>query len=190
MIFEANGAMTYLSFRPLFDVWYEILLPYTARRDGLKHVLFDFERSISKFDLRSGQVKARSRSGHDPSKLICISSEASCETSRLAPSAPLYLHSVASYWQKKNWKMIKLWARGASSKFLKNKLCCLRLPSYGQPQKAHPGILAPWEKYGRILLWSWNSRSRSRRKGFPDSTSLVYVTIPNKANYFHFAWLY
>ena len=42
----------------------------------------------------------------------------------------------------------------------------------------------------RILHWSWSSRSRSRRKGFPDSTSLVYVTIPNKANYFHFAWLY
>ena len=39
--------------------------------------IFYFERSISKFDLRSGQVKVRSRSSHDPSRSICISSEAS-----------------------------------------------------------------------------------------------------------------
>ena len=102
MIFEANGAMTYPSFRPLFHVWYEILLPYTARRDGLKHVLFDFERSISKSDLRSGQLKVRSRSGRDLSKSICISSEAfwwdkSFGTIR-ASLSPLYRELLAKKW--------------------------------------------------------------------------------------------
>ena len=41
-----------------------------------KHVLFDIERSIWKFDLRSGQVKVRSRSDHDPSRSLCTFSEA------------------------------------------------------------------------------------------------------------------
>ena len=35
-----------------------------------------------------------------------------------------------------------------------------------------------------------NSRSRIRRNGFPDSASLVYVTILSKANYFHLAYWY
>ena len=38
--------------------------------------IFDIERLIPKFDLRSGQVKVRSRSGQDRSRPICISPEA------------------------------------------------------------------------------------------------------------------
>ena len=36
---------------------------------------FKLERSIGKFDLRSGQVKVRSKSDHDTSRSICTSSE-------------------------------------------------------------------------------------------------------------------
>ena len=45
-------------------------------RAGSEHVLFDLERLISKSDLRSGQVKVRSRSDHDPRRSICTSFEA------------------------------------------------------------------------------------------------------------------
>ena len=39
-----------------------------AYRAGSKHLLFDFESLISKFDLRSGQVKVRPMSGHCQSR--------------------------------------------------------------------------------------------------------------------------
>ena len=48
----------------------------SSRRTESNHVLFDLDRSISKFDLGSGQVKIRPRSDHDLSRSICTSSEA------------------------------------------------------------------------------------------------------------------
>ena len=68
------------------------------RRAGSKPAVFDLERSISKSDHRSGQV--RSRSGHDQSRSSVYISKRPDEPSRLAQFARLYLHSVASYWRK------------------------------------------------------------------------------------------
>ena len=51
-----------------------IVFASTSR--GSNYTLFDLERAISKIDLRSCQVKVRSRSDHDPSRSICTSSEA------------------------------------------------------------------------------------------------------------------
>ena len=83
------------------------------RRTDSENVLFDLERSISKSDLRSGQV--RLRSDHNPSRSICISwsdhnpSRSICisclpkrpdEPIRLVSFARLYLNPIASYWRK------------------------------------------------------------------------------------------
>ena len=46
---------------------------YLSRSDGSKNVFDDIGRSMSKYDHRSGQ--ARSRSGHDPGREICVSPE-------------------------------------------------------------------------------------------------------------------
>ena len=56
------------------DTKMKMTLSFLPLRASTEPVLFDLERSISKFDLRSGQD--RSRSGHHPSRSICISSEA------------------------------------------------------------------------------------------------------------------
>ena len=48
----------------------------SPRRTGSEHVLSDLERSISKFDIWSGQVKVRSRSDHDPNRSVCTYSKA------------------------------------------------------------------------------------------------------------------
>ena len=52
-----------------FDSGVDFIWPYFT-------FIFYVERPISKFDLRSGQVKVRSTSGHDRSRSIRISSEA------------------------------------------------------------------------------------------------------------------
>ena len=102
----------------------------SARREGSKHVLFDFEGSISKVDLRSGQVKVKSRSDHDPSKSIFISSEASWwDKSYDTIRASLFPFFRELLEKKRFGRWGKLWARGTSSKFRKNKFCFLRLPS-------------------------------------------------------------
>ena len=48
----------------------------SPRQAGSKHVLFKVERSIWKFDPRSGQVMVRSTSDHDLSRSVCTSFEA------------------------------------------------------------------------------------------------------------------
>ena len=66
----------FLFFFAMGDTIKEIMPSYWPRRAGSKNVLFDLEKSISEFDLRSGQVKVRSRSGHERSMSMCLSSEA------------------------------------------------------------------------------------------------------------------
>ena len=70
-----------------------------SRRAGSKPVFFDFERSIPKFDVRSGQGQVMTQVGQYAYILKRFD-----ETSRLALSARLYLHSVAIYWQKLIWR--------------------------------------------------------------------------------------
>ena len=62
------------------------------RRATSKHVLFDLERSISKFGLRSGQGQVMTDAGKYPYLPKRLD-----EPSRLALFARLYLHPVASY---------------------------------------------------------------------------------------------
>ena len=67
----------------------------SARRDGSENASFDSERSISNYDLRSGQGQVMTQVGQHaylPNRID--------EPSRLAPFARLYLHSVTSYWLK------------------------------------------------------------------------------------------
>ena len=69
----SGGWFFIYNFFDMGDTKIKMALSYSPHQAGSKHVLvlFDHERSILKFDLRSGQVKVRSRSNHDSSRSIC-----------------------------------------------------------------------------------------------------------------------
>ena len=71
--FHEDG-FSLITFFDMRGIKIEITSSCLPRRAGSSHVLFDLDSSISKSDFRSGQV--RSGQGHDPSRSICISSEA------------------------------------------------------------------------------------------------------------------
>ena len=118
-----------------------------SRWAGSQHVLFDFERSISKSDLRSGQVRSRSgqvkvrsgeirsRSGHDPSRSICISSEVSWRDKSFgaicASLSPFCRELLA---KKRLEDEINFEPGGPAPNFLKNKLSsCGKSPTKNTP---------------------------------------------------------
>ena len=74
---------------------------YLPRRAGSKHVLLGHERSISKYDLRTGHGQVKTQVGqyaYLPKRLD--------EPSRLAPFARLYLYPDATYWRKTDCDLI------------------------------------------------------------------------------------
>ena len=66
-------------------------------RTGSKHVLLDLERSISKSDLRSGQVKSGQDQIMTQADKYAHTQKRLDKPSRVAPFAHLYLHPVATY---------------------------------------------------------------------------------------------
>ena len=72
--FHGDG-FSLITFVDVRDMKIKMRPPCLECRAGSKYVLFDLGRPMSKFDLRSGQVKVRSRPGHNR-RSVCIYSEA------------------------------------------------------------------------------------------------------------------
>ena len=68
----------------------------SPHRTDSEHVLFDTERSIWEFDLRSGQVKVRSWP-----KYVIMHITRSGSTSHVVWHHLRYLHVIATHWQKR-----------------------------------------------------------------------------------------
>ena len=69
IVFFHGDCCLLITFFDMGDTKMKMTTPCLPRQVGSKHVLFNVERFIWKFDLRS-------RSDHDPSRTICTSSEA------------------------------------------------------------------------------------------------------------------
>ena len=82
-----------------FDSGVDFIWPYFT-------FIFYVERPISKFDLRSGQVKVRSTSGHDRSRSIRISSEAAWRAESFGTICTSLSPPIVIYWQKQDFDLI------------------------------------------------------------------------------------